>query len=149
MDLSSLGGASFDKARSMFLEEGYLQFDGLLSADEVTSLSAVYDDILSGRYEAAKKHRYDLGSSVEQQRPDVENTTQVDVVNAEAPASARHTITGRSCFWYYRRSCGPALGTSAGHVAQRHRPRAAAGPSAASALHGARQATVRRRHIRV
>jgi hypothetical protein len=60
----------------------YLQWDALLAPDEVAALSAIYDDILGGRYEAAKKHRYDLGSSVEQQRPDVENTTQVGAAAA-------------------------------------------------------------------
>lgn len=69
--------ARLAEARAAYAARGFVQVDGLLTAEELAMVRRVYDDILQGRIDAAR-HRYDLGAGAGARKvADVENVTQV------------------------------------------------------------------------
>lgn len=88
-------GPTSDEQNKEWAARGFLQWDAMLTADEVTGLRAIYDDILGGGYEAVNKHRYDLGAGAPKQRDGVERITQVMWASDIVPSLREHPMRQR------------------------------------------------------
>ena len=59
-----------------YSQNGFVQVDQLITAEEVALLGKIYDSLLDGTVDVSK-HRYDLGSGEERKLKDRENVTQI------------------------------------------------------------------------
>lgn len=85
-------------ARDHFSQEGYLQWDGLITAEEVAYLKDVYDKMLGGAYAEVAKHRYDLGEgdTSPKKAAGVEKITQIMWPSDILPALRDHPMRARA-----------------------------------------------------
>lgn len=73
----------------------YLQWNNLLTKEEITELIKIYDQFLDGTLDV-KKHRYDLGSAVAPKLEGKENITQIMWPSDILPSLRDHPMRQRA-----------------------------------------------------
>ena len=66
--------SSIEKWRKDLDGQGFLVLNKVLSLDELSLYSSLYEDFMSGKLDASS-HRHDLGSQTAPQRKETENIT--------------------------------------------------------------------------